>query len=134
MGAALQLVRIVQIAMLASIAAYAVVGELVGRKYAPQNTLFYALSFVAITIVGATMVVRSTLVLPSEDSLRRRPDDTLTIGRWRTGHLFMYGMCEALALLGLVLRLLGFSLSHIWGFYLGGVLLLLLFSTRDPRT
>ncbi len=118
--------------MLVCIAGYVAVGELVGGKHAPENTLFYALSFVAITIVGATMVVRSTLVLPSEAALNRRPDDTLTIGRWRTGYLFMYAMCEALALLGLVLRLLGFSLSHIWGFYLGGFLLLLLLSPRAP--
>lgn len=126
--------RVVQIAMLISIAGYAVVGELIGRKHAPENALFYALSFVAITIVGATMVVRSTLILPSEASLVRRPDDYPTITRWRTGYLFMYAMCEALALLGLVLRLLGFSLSHIWGFYLGGFLLLLLFSPRAPRS
>jgi hypothetical protein len=133
MRSAIRLVRLVQIVFLVSIVLSAVIGERLGRKLPPENTLFHALSFGAIIIVGSTIVVRRTLIAPAEDLLKKRPDDMLTVARWRSGYLFIYAMCEALGLLGLVLRLLGFALVQVWGFYLGGFLLLLLFSPRPPH-
>jgi hypothetical protein len=136
MSAALTLVRQVQITMLVSIALYALAGEMIVRKPAhdPDNTLFHALSLVSITLVGASLVVRRTLVLPSEALLRRRSDNRVSISRWRTGYLFLYALCELLGIFGLILRMAGFNLRNVWGFYLGGFLLLLLYSPRAPRT
>ncbi len=134
MGAALTLVRQVQITMLVSIALYAVAGEMIARKpaHGPDNTLFHALSLVSITLVGASLVVRRTLVLPSEALLRHRFDDRVSVARWRAGYLFLYALCELLGIFGLILRMAGFTLGNIWGFYLGGFLLLLLYSPRAP--
>jgi hypothetical protein len=128
-------VRLIQIAMLVSIAIYAAVGEMATWKmvHDPPNTLFHALSLISISLVGATMVVRRTLVLPSEVALASKPDDNVTVARWRACYIFLYAMCEALGLFGLVLRLAGFPLANVWGFYLGGFLLLLLYSPRAPR-
>ncbi len=136
MGPAVRLVRQVQIAMLVSIPLCAVVGERLARTLAhdPANALFHALSFISISIVGATLVVRRTLVLPSEALLKETPDDTLAAARWRTGYLILYALCEALGVFGLILRMAGFMLANVWGFYLGGVLLLLLYSPRAPRS
>jgi hypothetical protein len=135
MGSALRLVRLIQIAMLLCIALYAVTGERIARTplQNPANTLFHALSFISISVVGATAVVRRTLVLPSEAQLKERSDDGLAWARWRTGYLFLYGLCELLGLFGLVLRMDGFALVNVWGFYVGGILLLLLYSPREPR-
>jgi hypothetical protein len=133
MGSAVRLVRLVQFGLIASIVLYVAAGEFVRHKPAADSGVFYALSFVAISIVGATLVVRRTLVLPSEALLHQKPDDSLTFARWRSGYLIMYAMCETLATLGLVLRLLGYGFSQVWGFYLGGFALLLLFSPRAPR-
>ena len=133
MLSATQLVRFVQVAMAASIPLYAAVGELAARHHAVDSTPFHVLSFVAFSLVGATIVVRRSLVLPSEAMLHFKANDTLVIDRWKTGYILMYAMCEALALLGLVLRLIGFSLGHVWGFYLGGFVLLLLFTPRAPQ-
>jgi hypothetical protein len=135
-GPAVRLVRLVQIALLASIALYAVAGEMFARilTRAPANTLFHALSFISISIVGATVVVRRTLVLPSEALLKEQSDDSVTVARWRTGYLFLYAMCEVLGVFGLILRMAGYTLGNVWGFYLGGVLLLSLYSPRAPRT
>jgi len=83
--------------------------------------------------LGAAFVVRRTLVLPAEALLREKPTDPLMQARWKTGYIFLYALCEALALFGLILRMAGFTLVHVWGFYLGGFLLLLLFSPRAPR-
>jgi hypothetical protein len=137
MGPAVRLVRQVQIAMLVSIALYVVAGEMLSRTMAPDpaNTLFHALSFISISLVGATVVVRRTLVLPSEALLKERSDDRVTVARWRTGYIFfLYALCEVLGVFGLILRMAGFTLANVWGFYLGGFLLLLLYSPRAPRS
>jgi hypothetical protein len=132
---AVRLVRQVQIALLASIALYVAVGEVLVRTLGrdPSNTLFHALSFVSISLVGATVLVRRTLVLPSEEALRQRADDGLAVVRWKTGYISLYSLCDVLALFGLILRTAGFTLSNVWGFYLGGFLLLLLYSPRTPH-
>jgi hypothetical protein len=132
---AIRLVRQVQVALLVSIAAFVAAGEFLNRTMArePDNTLFHALSFISISLVGATVVIRRTLILPSEHALKERSDDPLAIARWRAGYLFLYAMCEALGAFGLILRTAGFTLANVWGFYLGGFLLLLLYSPRPPK-
>ena len=134
-GPAVRLVRQFQIAMLVSIALYAVAGEMLAGKLAhdPANALFHALSFISISIVGATVVIRRTLVLPSEGLLKEKSDDSVAVARWRTGYLFLYALCELLGVFGLILRMSGFTLGNVWGFYLGGFVLLLLYSPRAPR-
>src|SRR6202795_3257183 len=106
-GPAVRLVRQVQIAMLVSIALCAVAGEMLAGKLAhdPANALFHALSFISISLVGATVVVRRTLVLPSEALLKLRSDDGLAVARWRAGYLFLYALCELLGLFGFILRM-----------------------------
>jgi hypothetical protein len=134
-GPAVRLVRQFQIAMLVSIALYAVAGEMLAGKLAhdPANALFHALSFISISIVGATVVIRRTLVLPSEGLLKERSDDSVAVARWRTGYLFLYALCELLGVFGLILRMSSFTVGNVWGFYLGGFVLLLLYSPRAPR-
>lgn len=135
MKAAVRFVRLIQISMLVSIAVYVAIGEQLSRSFhrAPANAVFHAFSLISITLVAATVVVRRTLVLPSEAALLQRPDDDLFLSRWRTGFVVIYVLCEVLGLLGLVLRLSGFTLANVWGFYLGGFLLLLLYSPRAVR-
>src|SRR5258707_13448437 len=126
---ALRLVRQVQVALLGSIVLCAVAGEMLAGKltHDPANTLFHALSFISISLVGATVVVRRTLVLPSEALLKERADDNIAVAQWRTGYLFLYALSEALGVFGLILRLSGFRLANVSGSYLAGVLLLLLY-------
>jgi hypothetical protein len=135
MRAAIRLVRQVQIALLVSIALYAAMGERLTRivTHDPANALFHALSLISISLVGATVVMRRTLVFPAEAVLKERPDDSVAVARWRAGYILLYTLCEALGLFGLVLRVFGFTLANVWGFYLGGFLLLLLYSPRTPR-
>jgi F0F1-type ATP synthase membrane subunit c/vacuolar-type H+-ATPase subunit K len=134
LGSVFGVVRLAQIAMLVSIVLYVAVGELIGRTAAANNALFYTLSLASISTLGAALVVRRTLVLPAEALLREKPTDPLVQARWRTAYIFLYALCEALALFGLILRIAGFTLVHVWGFYLGGFLLLLLFSPRVPQS
>jgi hypothetical protein len=133
---ALRLVRKVQIAMLVSIALFVVAGEKLAQKPVrePENTLFHALSLISISLVGATMVVRRTLISPSEAAVRERTDDGVAVARWRTSYFWLFALCEALGFFGLVLRLSGFPLANVWGFYVGGFLLLLLYSPRMQQS
>ncbi len=135
MTAALRTVRLVQIAMLASIVLYVIVGENISSSSAgiPNGTFFYAISFISISIVGGILVIRRTLILQSEAGLRDRPDDPLTLGRWRAGYIVTYALCETLALFGLVLRLLGLPRGQIWPFYVAGFVLMALTRPRAPR-
>jgi ABC-type polysaccharide/polyol phosphate export permease len=134
MGSVVGVVRLIQIAMLLSIVLYVAVGELIDRTAAANDALFYTLSLASFSTLGAALVVRRTLVLPAEALLREKPTDQLVQARCRTAYIFLYALCEALALFGLILRIAGFTLVHVWGFYLGGFLLLLLFSPRAPQT
>jgi hypothetical protein len=134
MAPALRTVRLIQVAMLTSIVLYVVLGEkVVLHAPAPNLTLFYAMSFVAISTVGAIFVVRRTLVIQSEAVLGDKPDDVVSLGRWRAGYIVTFALCETLALFGLVLRLMGFGLPQVWPFYLGGFILMLFFGPRAPQ-
>lgn len=127
-----KLLRAIQFAMLASVVLYVFVGEQVSVSSVANPMLFYALSFGAITTVGVMLVMRRTLVLPSEVALRSRPDDTASLNRWRVGYVITYALSEAVALFGLVLRITGFTLSQVAPFYIAGFILLAFFSPR-PR-
>lgn len=133
MGAALRTVRMIQIAMLASVLAYVVIGELTKLNVSPNHTILYALSAVSISLIGAILVVRRTLVIQSEVQLRQRPGDAAIINRWKAGHIVTYALCEALGLFGLLLRLLGFPRSQVWPYYAGAFALLLLLWPRLPQ-
>lgn len=128
MGPTVRLVRLVQIVMLASVALCVAVGEFAGASTASNSTLFYALSLVSISMLGVALVVRRTLVSPCEALLREKPNDAPLLARWRAGYMFLYALCEAVAVFGLILRISGYDLAQVWGFYAGGFLLMVLFS------
>jgi hypothetical protein len=134
MEVAVRIIRKIQIAMLATILLYAVAGEMLSRNIhrLVPTTLFHVFSLISISLVGATVVVRRTLILPSEAALEQKYDN-LALSRWRTGYIVLYALCEMLGLFGFVLRLAGFTLANVWGFYLGGIVLLLLYSPRQLR-
>jgi len=133
MKVALRTVRLFQIAMLVSVVLYVVVGELVRPVTSAHPTLLYFASVASISIIGAMLVVRRTLVLQSEEQLRQKPGDALVLSRWKTGYIVTFLLCELVALFGLSLRLVGFSRSHVWPYYAGGFALLLLFWPTRPR-
>jgi cytochrome b561 len=130
---ALQTLRMVQWAMLASIVLYGIVGEVAGpvpRGIDP--TLSYLFATLSVAIVGAIFVVRRTLVFQAAESLAVHPEDNLSLNHWRTGYLATYCLCEALALFGLILRFRGSPLQASLSYYLGGFVLLLFFWPKPP--
>ena len=134
MAATLRTLRLMQIAMLVSIAICAVVGEVVGARLSTNASTLYAISVASISLVGAILVVRKTMVLQSEVELMEKPGDPAIVSRWKTGYLVTYVLCELLALFGLLLRIMGFTLLQVWPYYAGSAVLLLLFWPRLPQT
>jgi hypothetical protein len=133
MKSALRTLRVLQWIMLASIVLCAVAGEAVGSgASAVDASLSYVFSTAAVAVVGVIFVVRRTLVLRSTKSLASHPDDPLTLRHWKEGYFATYGLCEALALFGLALRLMGSSFRQSLLFYIGGFVLLFFFGPREP--
>jgi hypothetical protein len=130
---ALKTLRAAQWAMLASIVLYGILGEVVGPvPRGVDPSLSYLFTTLAVAVVGVILVVRRTLVLRAGQSLRARPDDSLSLNHWRTGYIATYALCEALALFGLILRFRGSSWQQSILYYLGGFVLLLFFRPRQP--
>jgi cytochrome b561 len=133
MRGTIRTLRAVQWIMLGSILLYAVVGEVLGfRARAADPSLNYAFTTAGVAIVGMIFVVRRTLVLRSAENLASHPDDSLTLNHWKSGYFATYALCEALALFGLVLRFMGFSLQQSLPFYIGGFVMLSFFGPREP--
>ena len=134
MSAALRTVRIIQVAMLVSVGIYVVLGEVLGSRLTTNASTLYAISFASISLVGAILVVRKTMVLQSEAELKAKPGDAATLGPWKAGYIVTYALCEALALFGLLLRIMGFTVAQVWPYYAGSAVLLLLFWPRSPQS
>src|SRR5579863_2170351 len=130
-----KLLQVVRIALLVSIALYVFIGERIERStpVAPDRNLYFAITLVAITLVGMTFTVWRVFVLRSEVILADRPEDADTLNRQRFGYIITHALSDAVALFGLVLRLAGFTLSEVAPFYIVGFALILLFGPRRPR-
>jgi hypothetical protein len=101
---------------------------------AVDPALSYLFTTLGVAVVGLIFVVRRTLVLRAEESLAIRPDDNLSLSHWRTGYFATYVLCEALALFGLIQRMLGSTLKQSAPYYIGGFVLLFFFRPRQPVT
>jgi hypothetical protein len=95
-------------------------------------SLTYLFTTLGVAVVGVIFVVRRTLVLRAEESLATHPEDNISLNHWRTGYLVTYALCEGLALVGLVQRILGSGLQQSLPYYLGGFILLFFFRPRLP--
>ena len=132
MDSARKILQMIRGAMLVSVLLYVAVGEFAARTPAapPDLLLFYVLTFVAVIMVAVIMVVRRLFIKPALDALGTQDTDLAIVNRWRTGYIVSYALSEAVALYGLVLRFLGFTLSQVAPFYVAGIILLLLLSPR----
>jgi hypothetical protein len=133
MESSIRLVCVVQWALLASIVLLASFVEWIqpAAVVRPQP-YFYAIAGMGIwTLTGASFF-RRKLLMPAEKILSTKPDDEAALRRWRAGYIAIYAVCDNVAIWGVVLRFLGFSLLTAIPFYLAGFLLLLYFAPRPP--
>ncbi len=133
MESSLKLVRSVRLVLLASIVFYAVIAGWV-RPYTPPKTqaYFYVIAGLAASAVEGIFFFRRKILQPSEQVLCTKPEDGAALRRWRTAYVGTYALCDSVALWGLLLRFLGFSLLLVMLFFVAGFLLMLYFVPRRP--
>ncbi len=133
MNSAIKSLQMVRVALLASIVLYAVVGELVAQgKERPQNIVFFVFTALAVVMVIVSFMVRKMLIARAEAGIAAEAESSHALHRWRGGYMVSFAFSEAIALLGFVLRALGFTLSQVAPFYIVGFFLLLFFGPRRP--
>ncbi len=131
MEASLKMLRTVRIAMLISIVLYVLVGERTAHPAKLANlVVYYAMTLMVVAMVATMFLVRRVRVIRAEQTLAQKPEDRVSLNRWRAGYIATYAVCEAIALYGLVLRFLSFSLAQVMPFYVAGFVLLVFFRPR----
>ena len=124
--------NMIRAALIFAVAVYMYIGEkLAVGKPGPINTmLFQIMAVVAVINVVLIFIIRRSMVAPPLDTLRDNQSDATALNRWRTGYLITYVLCEAVALYGFILRIMGFSFRTVVPFYLASVILMIYFGPR----
>jgi hypothetical protein len=127
--------NMIRAALIFAIAIYMFIGERVAiGTVGPVNAmLFQILAVVAVVNIVVILIVRRSMVMPALAVLQRDPGDSAASTRWRGGYIVTYALCEAIALYGFVLRIMGFSYRMIVPFYLASFILLIFLSPRVPQ-
>jgi len=128
--------RIFHALLLVSMLVFAFVGEKAGpaEPREPEPSILpQAFALVSVLILGMAFFVRARMMRPAEEALRQRADDGQALMRWWRGNIFSFVMCEAVALYGFALRMLGGTLVGSAPFYAGAILLMLVWTPcLDP--
>jgi len=132
MDTAFRGIQIIRMAMLGSIVLYLVLVQMLPSAIKPNPIIFFVLTGVAVTMVMMAFFMRRILVVRHEATLASQPNDMKALNTWRSGYIVTYALCEAIAIYGLLLHLLGFSLSMVLPFLLAGFVLILYFAPRRP--
>ncbi len=116
--------------MLISIVFYRVLGEKVGPKE-PRDVHFFLQgpAIAAFFCVGGAFFFHR-MVGAAEEALRLRPEDSAALARWRTENIVCFVLCEAVALWGFLLRMLGGTFLRAAPFYAVAILLMLVWTPR----
>jgi hypothetical protein len=138
MEQALKVLQIVRGGLLISVVLYFVIAEQIRRASvatpakAPDPIVLYALALMALASLFIATVLRRKLYGNAEETLRAQPGDATALTRWRTGHLLFLAICEAVALYGFVLRILGFQMLQVLPFFVAAFVAMVLFGPRRP--
>ncbi|HMC74261.1 MAG TPA: hypothetical protein VKG87_08160 [Terriglobales bacterium] len=124
--------NMIRAALIFAIAAYMFIGEkLATGKAGPANTmLFQILAIIAVLNVVVILIIRRNMVRPSLAGLASNAGDGVALNRWRVGYVITYALCEAVALYGFILRIMGFSFRSVAPFYLASIILMIFFAPR----
>ncbi len=130
---ALQVLRVVHGAMLALIAVLAVLAESLPHASHPApRFVLYLFGALGLLELAAGVVIRKLMVESAESALQTDPADPRALFKWSAGQLVSFALCEAIALYGFVLRMVGAPRPYCIAFYVTGAIFLLLFTPRRP--
>jgi hypothetical protein len=124
--------QIVRFAMLISIALYFGIIRMIPSHASPNPVIFRAIALFAFLSLGAIVGLRKLLVTSPFEVLRSRPEDSAALGKWKSGQLITWALGESIALYGVTLHFLGFSMGQVIPFFVAGALLILIFPPNLP--
>jgi hypothetical protein len=124
--------QIVRLAMLISIALYFVMVKIIPSQASADPLIFRVIALFAFASLGALVWLRKLLVRDPIEVLRSRPQDSAALGKWKSGQLITWALGESIALYGLILHFLGFSMGQVIPFLVAGALLILIFPPSLP--
>ena len=103
-----QSLKLIHMGMISAVVVYGIVGEFVLH---PQPRGLGSVPLILVVIASSMLTfgytIRTSMVLPAEEQVRRDPDNPAVVMRWRSGVLISIMLCEGVGLLGFVLRILG---------------------------
>jgi len=131
--AVFRLLRLIYVAMFASVGAYWLVGEVVARQTEITAPAIIArvLQVVAAGTVLAVLVLRFQRI-PALTATALASEPAALLARLRVLYLVCFALAEAVALYGLVLRFLGVPRADVTLFFLAAAVLFLLCYPRPP--
>lgn len=132
MDSSIRQLRTVQIALLISTVLYAFIALHAAERSRGTPLMVASLALLSGAMAIAAFVIRTKLVGKAEAQLSIQPDDKVTLSRWRSAYVLIWALCEAIAVYGLVLRYLGFTMAQVAPFFAAGFLLMLAFPVRRP--
>jgi hypothetical protein len=125
--------QIVRFAMLISIALYFGMVRMIPSHASPNPLIFRVIALFAFANLGALVWLRKLLVAIPFEVLRSRPEDAAALGKWKSGQVITWALGESIALYGLILHFLGFSMGQEIPIFLAGALLILIFPPSLPE-
>lgn len=96
----------------------------------PQRILLYVFALVAVSDVLLAFVLRAQLVAAPAHVLLTNPEDANALRKWRSGNLISFVLAETLALLGVLLKFLGFGWNVAAVYFAAAIVLLMLFTPK----
>lgn len=133
MHSAARTIRIIRVVLLCSVVVYLLLGEGMIREHgrsSPNRMFLYMFTAVAIGMVLVSFAARKLMIAKAETRLAADPDNEALSHRWRGAYIVSYVFSETIAILGFVLRVLGFTFMQVAPFYVAGFILLLFFRPR----
>jgi hypothetical protein len=108
-------------------------GEQFSRREPTEiNGIYVPIVVLALAEAAAVALIQIRMIRRSEKRLRDDPNDAISFGRWRLGHVISFAICVEITLYGFVLRMLGWTFNAALPFYAGGIVLLLFSTPREP--
>lgn len=132
--AVFRLLRLIYVALFASVGAYWLVGEVIARQaegLAPTIIVRVLQGAAGVTVLLVLILRFQRIASLSGTALRSNP--AAVLARLRLLYILCFALAEAVALYGLVLRLLGVPSGEATLFFLASAVLFLLCYPRLPR-
>jgi hypothetical protein len=130
----LRFLRVFHGALLLSMILYPIVSEMMAlRNQANLNPIIWpAFILQGVVIAGIAIWIRVTRVRSAVETVRLKPDDAVSLQRWRSGSIICSVLFESIVLLGFALRFMGGTLAESLLFYVAGIALMLVYWPQEP--